>query len=254
MGVLNLYLTRIRNHEIILLPKIKEFSMDKVVQSFCKKNELTEAQFYGHEPVGGSLDLRSLTSIPEGFNPTVGGWLALGSLTSIPEGFNPTVGGSLYLGGKYRNDLKVDLTENYVFEWSNGYIKIDGIFSKVIARKGNTWKTQRIGGATFEYIVTDGHGKYAHGDSIREAKESLIYKISDRDTSRFQGLALDTVLTFGELVEAYRIITGACEVGVRGFIQSSGLEKKSYSIAEAIKLTGGQYGSEKFREFFGNGR
>jgi hypothetical protein len=47
--------------------------------------------------VGGSLDLCSLTSIPEGFNPTVGGSLDLGSLTSIPEGFNPTVGGSLYL-------------------------------------------------------------------------------------------------------------------------------------------------------------
>jgi len=160
------------------------------------------------------------------------------------------VGEDLNLNNETRNDLKIDLPQNYVFEWSTGHIKIDGIFSKVIARKGNTWKTQRIGKGTVEYIVTDGAGKFAHGDSIREAKESLIYKISDRDTSRFQGLALDTVLTFGELVEAYRIITGACETGVRGFIQSSGLEKKSYSIAEAIELTAGQYGSEKFREFF----
>ena len=47
--------------------------------------------------VGGSLDLRSLTSLPEGFNPTVGGSLDLSSLTSIPEGFNPKVGGNLYL-------------------------------------------------------------------------------------------------------------------------------------------------------------
>jgi hypothetical protein len=47
--------------------------------------------------VGGDLYLRSLTSIPEGFNPTVGGDLYLRSLTSIPEGFNPTVGGGLYL-------------------------------------------------------------------------------------------------------------------------------------------------------------
>jgi len=38
---------------------------------------------------GGSLDLRGLTSIPEGFNPTVGGHLDLSGLTSIPEGFNP---------------------------------------------------------------------------------------------------------------------------------------------------------------------
>ena len=47
--------------------------------------------------VGGGLDLESLTSIPEGFNPTVGGDLDLGSVTSIPEGFNPIVGGGLYL-------------------------------------------------------------------------------------------------------------------------------------------------------------
>jgi len=47
--------------------------------------------------VGRSLDLRNLTSIPVGFNPTVGGDLYLRNLTSIPEGFNPTVGGYLDL-------------------------------------------------------------------------------------------------------------------------------------------------------------
>ena len=46
---------------------------------------------------GKSLQLDSLTEIPEGFNPTVGGSLWLGSITEIPEGFNPTLGGDLYL-------------------------------------------------------------------------------------------------------------------------------------------------------------
>lgn len=32
---------------------------------FCKKHNLTEDQFYGKETVGGSLDLSSLTSIPD---------------------------------------------------------------------------------------------------------------------------------------------------------------------------------------------
>src|SRR6185295_9718654 len=67
------------------------------VKDFCKRYSLTEDQFYGRDKYEGSLYLRSLTSIPEGFNPTVGGSLYLGSLTSIPEGFNPTVGGSLDL-------------------------------------------------------------------------------------------------------------------------------------------------------------
>jgi hypothetical protein len=66
--------------------------------TFLKQYNITEEQFSGEKEIGGSLYLSSLTSIPEGFNPTVGGYLDLGSLTSIPEGFNPTVGGYLDLG------------------------------------------------------------------------------------------------------------------------------------------------------------
>ncbi|MBO7217728.1 MAG: hypothetical protein J6V50_03410, partial [Clostridia bacterium] len=66
-------------------------------KQFIKKYNLTEEQFSGKEEIDSWLDLSSLTSIPEGFNPTVGGSLDLSSLTSIPEGFNPTVGGWLDL-------------------------------------------------------------------------------------------------------------------------------------------------------------
>ena len=59
--------------------------------------KLTDRQFYGTEKIEGNLDLYSLQSIPEGFNPTVGGYLYLPSIKSIPEGFKPTVGGNLYL-------------------------------------------------------------------------------------------------------------------------------------------------------------
>ena len=65
--------------------------------AFLKKYGITEEQFEGKEQIEGSLDLRSVKSIPEGFNPAVGGWLDLRSVTSIPEGFNPTVGGWLDL-------------------------------------------------------------------------------------------------------------------------------------------------------------
>jgi len=67
------------------------------VIGFCKKHGITQEQFYGKEKIDGHLYLRSLTSIPDGFNPTVGGSLDLNSLTSIPDGFNPTVGGYLDL-------------------------------------------------------------------------------------------------------------------------------------------------------------
>ncbi len=50
-------------------------------KEFCKKIRITEEQFDGSKEIGDSLDLRHLTSIPEGFNPTVGGYLDLSSET-----------------------------------------------------------------------------------------------------------------------------------------------------------------------------
>lgn len=45
--------------------------------NFCKKHGISEDQFFGAEAIEGSLHLRGLTSIPEGFNPAVKGSLHL---------------------------------------------------------------------------------------------------------------------------------------------------------------------------------
>jgi hypothetical protein len=201
--------------------------------------------------VGGSLALGSLTSIPEGFNPTVGGSFDLSSLTSIPEGFNPTVGGGLYLGSlpaDIRNFITYNkLPEGYVVDWGN-YCKVDGMFTEVISRKGPIWKVKNK--AEILYIVFDGSGRAAHGATIKEAKASLIYKITDRDTSRYTNLTLSSVLGFPQMVELYRVITGACAAGTRSFVESMQIEQKDYSIKEVIKMTEGQYGNQSLVEFF----
>jgi len=70
---------------------------DKIVLEFCKKHGLTVEQFYGKEKYNGYLDLRNVTTLPDGFNPTVGGYLDLRNVTTLPNGFNPTVNGYLDL-------------------------------------------------------------------------------------------------------------------------------------------------------------
>ena len=225
------------------------------MKEFIKKHNLTEAQFYGKETVGGYLDLGSLTSIPEGFNPTVGGYLDLRSLTSIPEGFNPTVGGSLYLGSltSIPEGLGYQPVPEFpLLSWQNGkYIFADDRFSEVISRKGNVYKLKDVNKNNCYYLVTDGNGKYAHGDTIKDAKEDLIYKISDRDKSKFEGIDVNKKLPFKECVEMYRVITGACATGTRNFIESKGLKKASYSPKEISDLTKGNYGNGEFKQFFG---
>lgn len=111
----------------------------------------------------------------------------------------------------------------------------------------NAYKV-KIGLAT-KYVVTDGVN-YAHGDTIKEARADLMYKISDRDTSQYEDLSLDSVVTKEEAIKMYRAITGACEAGTKHFVGGLRELKPRYTIAEIIELTEGQFGATDFKNFF----
>jgi len=70
---------------------------DQCIDQLLKAAKSDIEAIIGGQTYEKDLDLRSLTSIPDGFNPTVGGDLYLHRLTSIPDGFNPIVGGYLFL-------------------------------------------------------------------------------------------------------------------------------------------------------------
>ena len=99
--------------------------------------------------------------------------------------------------------------------------------------------------------MTDGNGKWAHGDTLDAARQDLIYKIGSRDMGAYKGLTPDSVLTKEKAIEAYRVITGACAAGTKAFVESLEIVKDEYTIREICELTEGRYGSEKFRKFFG---
>ena len=225
--------------------------------------------------VGGYLDLQNtqITSLPD--NLIVRDWIDLQktSITSLPD--NLIVGSSLYLQGTQITSLpdnfivggdiylegtpiegydksKVNHNVLGMLSWHNGeYIKCDGIFSKVIEHKGNVWKVQELWSRDIYFLVTDGNGKYAHGETIQDAKIDLLYKISNRDTSVYDGLTLDSEVTFEQAIEMYRVITGACSAGTRNFVEHRlKVKKDTYTVSELIELTKGEYRAEKFAEFF----
>ena len=78
-----------------------------------------------------------------------------------------------------------------------------------------------------------------------------MYKIGDRDKSDYERWNLDKVITKRDAIESYRVITGACESGVRHFVESVGNTKARYTVKEVINLTKGQYGHEEYKNFFG---
>jgi hypothetical protein len=203
--------------------------------------------------VGGSLYLRGtgITSLPD--NLTVGGSLYLRGtgITSLPD--NLTVGGSLYLRGTGITSHNVPQPEEgYVFSWQNGkYILADGVLTEVLSKRGNVHKVIKVGSKKEGYLITDGKGKFAHGDTVKEAKEDLIYKITNRDTSKYKSLITESILAFKDAIECYRTITGACSAGTRQFVESKiGRPKSSYTISEIIEMTNGNYGAESFANFF----
>ncbi len=199
---------------------------------------------------GGNLYLRSLTTLPEGVTLSAGGDLDLSGLTTLPEGVNLSAGGNLYLGGLKNRPEGIKKTFAVPFITKDGKTIIaDRICQELVSKKGNIYKVRSYGQNKITYLVV-ARDKCAHGDTIKEARDSLVYKIGDRDTSKFKGMNKETVLKFADAIEAYRSITGACEAGTRGFIESLGKAKKAYTVGEIMNLTAGKFGNETFRGFF----
>ena len=65
-----------------------------------------------------------------------------------------------------------------------------------------------------------------------------------------QTIAKPGLITKKQAIDSYRVITGACEAGVRNFVQSVGKIKSHYTLSEVIALTKGQYGHSEYRNFF----
>jgi len=185
---------------------------------------------------------------------SVGGSLYLEGtgITSLPEGL--TVGDSLDLRGTGITDTsKANKVAPTVYFFHNHkYIKADGIFSEVISERGNLFKIRSIGASKITFLITDGQNHWSHGDTLKEAKDDLIFKVCDRNKSDYENLTLESELTHTEAITCYRVITGACSFGTKDFVNNrlNGHKKAKYTVAEMIKITVGEYGNTSFANFF----
>ena len=153
-----------------------------------------------------------------------------------------------YVDGK---NIKEDVFYTLCDHEFKEYGEFDDIQCAILSHKKNIYKVKNFGEKDASYVI-EKDGVFSHGKTIKEARESLIYKVSDRDTSAYKNLTLDSEVTFEEAVKMYRVITGACEAGTKYFVSQLSKVKKKYSITEIINLTDGQYGSDSFKKFFKN--
>ena len=110
--------------------------------------------------------------------------------------------------------------------------------------------TLYIGKIPGHNVISDGT-YYAHCDKFQKGIKDIDFKrTKDRGAEQYRGITLDTVVTKEKAIEMYRVITGACQKGTEAFVQSLGELKDHYTVREIVELTRGQYGAERFEEFF----
>lgn len=192
------------------------------IKLFCEKHNLTLKQFTGEEKVGGDLDLGSVTSIPEGFK-NVESWKA--------ERVKKPIG-------------KIYTPKNKLLVWQNGkYVKADGIFTEVVNKHGNVYKVKKVHSQKEFYLVTDGK-THAHGETLKQAKEDFRFKLIAEKLKK-DPIKPNTVIT----IQYYRIITGACQIGVKNWMEQNKIKKSEYKAKDLLPLLEktNAYGLDKFK-------
>jgi hypothetical protein len=132
------------------------------------------------------------------------------------------------------------------------HIIADGILSRIVAKKSNVYRVQNyiknICSDEVTFLI-EVNGIFSHGKTLKEAKDSLVYKNSDRDTTAYTTYTLSSEVSHAVAIKMYMDITGACAYGTKVFVDRQDV-KPSYSISDLISLTTNQYGHQAFKQFF----
>ena len=202
--------------------------------------------------IGNWLDVRrtdTKTAFPK--LTAVGGWLNIDD-TDIKTAF-PKL--------KCWDNNKAKQTTNKKLKsvlLKSGYMWQDGILSKHLASRklanGLIVHAGIIVGKTDKsYVIETPDGVYAHGDTVKQAREALLYKLNEnRDTTPYKAWTPDTSVTKRQAIQSYMAITGACATGTQHFVETTFGDKvpAKTTVRDVIEMTAGQYGNDVYKKFF----
>jgi hypothetical protein len=220
----------------------------------------------------GGVDLRSLTSLPKDVQFNNHGYVYLRSLTSLPKDVQFNNHGYVYL-----NNL-TSLPKDVQFN-NHGYVYLNNLTSERQTYRGREVTLRQIDGYTMLIGKTKTVGEFtiskaryfgggdidklkpcviasngtlhAHGETAETAMRDLRFKIAQVNFDADELIASIRAagkITFNE----FRLLTGACESGLRHGLASLGLDENTESLplADAMRLVAGKYGAERMREAF----
>ena len=104
-------------------------------------------------------------------------------------------------------------------------------------------------------FVAKGHGYFAHGKTVKEAREALLFKIFENMDSEEAIEMFTEKFKKGEkypgtdFFEWHHHLTGSCQMGRESFVKNHGIDLDAkYTVDEFIELTENDYGGEIIRE------
>jgi hypothetical protein len=202
---------------------------------------------------GGALNLQSLTALPDGISLSAGRWIDLSSVTTLPEGVALSARRALYLWSLQ--------SEHQVYQGRSIRLRmIDGYAMRLISSRplpdgATLWRAQYFLGHLDTdprcYIAQRGD-LYAHGDTAEQAVRDLRFKEASANLDTYEVVA--TIKARGTVTfNDYRLLTGACESGLREGLRSLGVDPDfpEMPLADALRLSRGQYGGDRFAELMG---
>ena len=179
----------------------KDFLKETIINGFLDLDALKtcDKDFLKGTTINGYLDLRSLETCDKDFlkGTTINGYLDLRSLETCDKDI-------------LRQNVK-QLKIGYNKDWK--YCFFDGILSRVDSVTNK--KDYTIYTIPFGYIAQK--GKFtAHGKTVKKAIVDLEFKIV-AEKLKNEPIDKDTELT----VKYYRLLTGACDQGIRQWMQQN---------------------------------
>ena len=212
------------------------------------------------EKVGGSVDASANAKLSLPRVTSVGGSVDARENAKLSLPRVTSVGGSVYASANAKLSLPKLIKKNDP-EAANrcramllssfaaaGFSFADGILASIVSQRGPVARVRICGKTEVSWLVTDGEA-YSHGKTLAEARDGLLFKIGKRDPSEFKAWTMDKEVSKRDAIRAYRIITGACEGGVRAWLEQR-KAPESITVGGIVELTKGAYGAEQFAGFF----
>ena len=193
--------------------------------------------------------LNNLTSIIVGKNVTHIGdrAFALNDLTSVVIGENV-----IRIGyGAFCDNQEIKTIE-YKGEVLN-VKSIDG-YTMIIdstKKKGDftIFKCRYFGGKFEPCYVAQKGEFFAHGKTIKKAIEDVNFKELQKNLN-VDGLVAEIKAKKTISVPEYRLLTGACFLGCKNFLQQNKLKETEFPLKKVLKITKNQYGGNRIQELF----